>query len=428
MKILLVNPAFIGYKGRDLFPLGLAYLTSVLENHEIKILDLQVQKLNDNDLEKEIEWPDIVGITCTTPSFSEASKIAQLAKAKQKIVVMGGVHATFCPEDALNYCDIVVFGEGELTFKELCNSLENLEKKQFYQKLQKIKGIAYKKRNKIIINKPRELIDINSLSMPQYNLFPMYDYDIMSVITSRGCSLNCVYCAARNFWQGKVRYRSIKNVVQELKFLKEKYGKTNFKFHDSTFSLNMKRAKELCNAIKPLQLRWSCETKAEFLDKELIKKMADAGCKLIALGIDSGDPKVLKQCNRKANFKKIYEAIKFCKKYNIKTRAYVIVGLPGETEKSMNKTIALINKIKPDFVMLSLATSYPGCNLISSKHEFSESWTAKFLGHGRCAPIHIPSTLTKKQFIKIADKMWQWCKDYNKKQQEAKNKHIKIIN
>lgn len=418
MKILLVNPSFIGYKGRDLFPLGLAYLTSVLQGHEIKILDLQLQKPNkdlEKKIQKEIEWANVVGITCTTPSFLEAAAIAQKAKEKQKIVVMGGVHATFCPQEALKFCDIVVLGEGELTFKEICDALQK------NKKIYRIKGIAYKnnKENKIIINKSRELVDINSLPMPQYDLFPMANYEIMSVVTSRGCSFNCVYCAACNFWQGKVRYHSIEKVVQELKLLKEKYGKTNFKFHDSTFSLNMKRAKELCKAIKPLDLKWSCETRAEFLDKELIEKMANAGCKLIAIGIDSGDPQVLKNCNRKANFSKIRKAFELCRKHGIKTRAYLIVGLSGETEKSTEKTISLINKIKPDFIMLSLATAYPGCCLAPSKYKFPESWAAKFIGHGRCAPIHVPLTLTKTQFIKIADKMWQWCKEYNKNAQSV---------
>ncbi len=410
MRILLINPEFKGYKGPDLFPLALGYLTSFLEGHEVKVLDLQVERKSNEEIEREIEKAELIGITATTPSFERAMEIARLAKQKKKLVVIGGVHATFRPGEALQVCDFVVLGEGELTFSELCNALES------GKDVRKVKGIAFKEGEKIVITGERPLIEnLDEIPFPKYELFPMEKYKVMSITTSRGCAFNCIYCAARNFWRGKVRFRSIENVISELKLLKERYNKTNFKFHDSTFTLDMQRARELCDAIEELNITWSCETRAELLDEDLISRMARAGCRLICFGIDSGDEEVLKLCNRQADFKAIEKAFELCRKYGIRTRAYVIFGLPGESESSCKKTIEFIERIKPSEVMLSLACAYPGTRLKASEVEIHESWKAKFMGHGRKAPLHIPATMDVKTYMRLADFMWRWAKEYNKR-------------
>jgi len=408
MRILLVNPGFRGYRGLDLFPLALGYLTSFLEGHEVKILDLQVEE--EDKLIELVKSVDLVGITSTTPSFESARQIAQIAKREGKIVVMGGAHVTFRPTDALDVCDYVVLGEGELTFSELCKTLEE------GGDIEKVRGIAFKSGDEVIRTEEMPLIeDLDSIPFPHYELFPMEKYKIMSVTTSRGCIFNCIYCAARKFWRGRVRFRSVKNVVEELKMLVERFGKRNFKFHDSTFTLDMQRAKKLCEAIKELGISWSCETRAELLDESLIATMAEAGCKLMCFGIDSGDESVLERANRYVDFDACAESFRLCRKYGIRTRAYIIFGLPGENEASCKRTIELIERLKPDEVMLSLACAYPGTELRPSEVIPHESWIAKFMGHGRGAPLHVPEGMDIKTYMRLADHMWQWAREYNKR-------------
>ncbi len=408
MRILLVNPGFRGYKGLDLFPLALGYLTSFLDEHEVRILDLQVEE--EDKLPELIKNVDLVGITSTTPSFDSARRVAQMAKRAGKVVVMGGTHVTFRPADALDVCDYVVLGEGEITFSELCRILEESGD------VEKVKGIVFREGDEIITTEARPLIEaLDSIPFPKYRLFPMDKYRIMSVTTSRGCKFSCIYCAARKFWRGKVRFRSIKNVVTELRLLVEKFGKRNYKFHDSTFTLDMQRAKRLCEAIRELGISWSCETRAELLDEPLIASMAEAGCKLICFGIDSGDEAILARANRYVDFEACAESFRLCRKYGIRTRAYVIFGLPGESEASCKRTIKVIERLRPDEIMLSLACAYPGTELKPSEVVPHESWVAKFMGHGRGAPLHIPEGMDLKTYMRLADYMWRWTKEYNKR-------------
>lgn len=405
MRVLLIHPWF-PYRGKDLFPLGLGYLAAVAEGNEIDVIDENVEAL---DLEKIN--PDIVGITSTTPSFSRAVEIARTVKelSSDTTVVMGGTHVTFAPEDALRGgADVVVRGEGEQAFLELLEGRE----------LGKIRGIAYMEKGRVIRNPDRELIpDLDSLPFPAWEHFPLHSYGIMSLITSRGCPYSCSYCSASRFWRHRVRYRSPENVLEELKLIADQ-GFKLIRFMDSTFTLDKKRALRICELIKDeaLDLKWSCETRADALSDEILEALAGSGCNLICIGVDSGSQRVLDETNRRIMVATIKKAFERIKKYGIATRAYVTFGFPGESEKGVMETLKLLDEVKPDQILFSLATAYPGTELWGHEGvEIHPNWIAKFHGHGAGGRLYLPRSLSREEYMRLADYMWDEVRRFNKK-------------
>ena len=396
MRVLLIHPRF-PYRGKDSFPLGLGYLAAVAKGNEIIVIDENVETLN---LEKIN--PDIVGITSTTPSFPRAMEIAKTVKKlwRGTTLVIGGTHVTFVPEDALmGGVDVVVRGEGEHAFLELLEGRE----------LGRIKGIAYMEEGRIIKTPDRELIpDLDSLPFPAWQRFPLQGYGIMSMITSRGCPYSCSYCSATRFWRHHVRYRSPENVLEELKLITEQ-GFKLIRFMDSTFTLDKKQCLRICELIKKegLDLKWSCETRADTLDDEILEAFSTSGCNLICIGVDSGSQRVLDETNRRMRVSSIKKAFEKIRKYGIATRAYVTFGFPGESEKGVMETMKLLEEAKPEQILLSLATAYPGTELWGHGGvEVHPDWIAKFHGHGTGGRLYLPSGLSRKDYMRLADYVW----------------------
>jgi radical SAM superfamily enzyme YgiQ (UPF0313 family) len=407
MRVLLVHPSF-PYKGRDLFPIGLGYLASVIKDRaEILVIDDPVEPF---DAEKVKKFrPDIIGISSTTPSFSRAAEIIGKIRALgiETTLVVGGVHATFRPEDALAAgADIVVRGEGEIAFSKIVGGHD----------LSTIRGVSYSD-NGIKHNPDEKLIeDLDKIPYPAYEFFPIHSYGIMSIVTSRGCPYSCTYCSATRFWRHKVRFRSPKNVIGELEKIVELNHK-RIKFMDSTFTLDKERAIKICEGIieKGLDIIWSCETRADHLDDELLQALSEAGCNLLCIGVDSGSQEILDKSKRRMKVSTIVDAFDKARKYGIKTRAYVTFGLPGENKQSPETTIRLLERIKPGQTLLSLATSYPGTELYDGKHiDVHPSWVSKFHGHGLGAKLYLPETLSKRDYIRLADYMYREVKRINR--------------
>ncbi|NOZ81993.1 MAG: radical SAM protein [Candidatus Micrarchaeota archaeon] len=304
MRILLINPEF-PYRGGDKFPLGLGYLAGVLKEHELMVMDCSVADFSEKEVRRFS--PELVCITSTTPSFRKACEYAVTVRniVPDCTVVMGGVHATFRPHEALNYCDIVVRGEGEVTIVELVEALEK------GTTLKGIKGVW----TKDMKNPDREPIrDLDSIPFPFREIFPLEKYRIMSIVSSRGCPYSCAYCCATRFWGHRVRFRSPENVVSELREIYE-LGFKLVKFHDSTFTLNQERVKRICELIRSedLDISWSCETRADHLNREILEVMKKAGCRLICIGVDSACENVLKRINRRIEPGVMEKAIKLAK-------------------------------------------------------------------------------------------------------------------
>jgi anaerobic magnesium-protoporphyrin IX monomethyl ester cyclase len=301
-----------------------------------------------------------------------------------------------------------VRGEGERTVVEL---VEKLEK---HDNLESIRGISFISNKKIVHAQERELEkNLDLIPFPARRLFPYKKYKIMSLVTSRGCPYTCVYCAATKFWKGFVRFRTPQNVLDELEEIKA-LGFDKIRFEDSTFTINHEHVKGICKEMieRGLDFRWSCETRPDTINKDLLELMKRAGCVLLCVGVDSGSQNILNVAKRKLSTDMIIKAFELAKEVGIRTRAYVVFGLPGENESSVKETITLLEKIKPDQLMLSLATIYPGTELEGTQSfRLPEDWVMKFGGHGIGADLFLPEGLAVEEYKRLAELLLQHVKN-----------------
>jgi radical SAM superfamily enzyme YgiQ (UPF0313 family) len=375
-KILLINPPS-GTK-TPLLPLGLAYIAAVLEKNKIpaEVLDADALQLSDKEIEKKLLEikPEIVSLTMMTATFQPSKALIKLIRKTlpKAAIIAGGTHPSALPLKTLQdipELDIAIIGEGEITFLEIIKALK--DKKN----LQEIKGICYRKKNKPVCNPPREPIeDLDSLPFPARDKFPLEKYKThppygkrnpyMHLITSRGCPFGCAFCSKAVFGR-KLRMRSAVNVADEIEYLIKKYKVKEIKFYDDDFTLNMKRAEEICDEIlkRKIKIPWSCATRVDLVNEKLLKKMKKAGCWLISYGVESASQDLLNTINKGITIAQIEQTFKWTRAANIKTLAYFMIGLPGETRKTIEESIKFAKRINPDFVNWSLTTIFPATPL-----------------------------------------------------------------
>lgn len=404
MKILLIDPPFyrfMGYYNRY-FPLGLAYLAAVLrkEGHEVLIYDadcnvnpskmdftaleesypLYLKSLHDSHpIWKEISEticsfnPGIVGISVWTTFAASAFTIASIIKRinKDLPVIMGGPHVSIKHDEVIKICpdvDFLVRGEGEESFLELVEKLQGRDEVKI-EGLRDIKGITYRRNDTLIHNPDREFIqNLDVIPFPARDLLlnsGSYSSEDMGLLmTSRGCPYNCSYCAT-SIWKRKIRYRSIDNIVEEIKLVIDAYGTRQFTFKDDSFTVNRKRVLEFCDKLikENLGINWDCNTRVDVVDEELLKKMKAAGCNGIKVGIETGSQRVLKLVNKRTTLSQAREAASLFRQVGIHWTGYFMMGLPSETKEEIYQTLKFMKELKPDFASLSVYEPFPGTNL-----------------------------------------------------------------
>ncbi len=360
-------------------PLGLGYLASVLrkEGFKVKIIDDAVEKLGLNKLLNKVKNALIVGITSTTPTFNAALKYAQKIKNRfpEIFVVLGGVHVTFMPYDALKheFVDAVCTGEGEYTLREVAERVER------GKTLEGIKGLIYKEDGKIIDNGKREPIqDLDSLPFPAYDLMPLDRYTVLGhrmehfpMISSRGCPFGCRYCSSSLFMGRKFRARSAENVVDEVEWLVNEFKAQYIAFSDDTFTLNRKRVEEICRELinRGIEVEWSCSSRVDTINRSILEKMKRAGCSAIYYGVESASPAILRYYRKKINLDMVEKAVKLTKEFGIMTICSFIIGSPYETKEDMKATLRFALKLDPDYAQFSILTPYPGTEIYEEAKE-----------------------------------------------------------
>ena len=403
MKVLLIDPPFyrfIKYYNRY-FPLGLAYLAAVLRDkgHDVLIYDAdanvdKTSRMDYSDLESKypeyIEginnlshpiWnelrnilneikPDLVGINLFTTKVAAGFRTAQIVKTlfHNIPVVIGGPHSSVKADESLRispFADYAVRGEGEVSFSQLVDALEN--RKPYND----IKGLSFKHNGRIYHSPDAEFIeDLDQIPYPARDLLinkSSYTSEDMGLImTGRGCPFACTFCSSAGVWKRVARFRTVENVLGEIQQIKVKYRTIQFSFKDDTFTVNRERVLEFCRAVKNknLKIDWECNARANLIDEQMLREMKSAGCNSIKIGIESGSDRVLKTVMKKGiTVAQIKHAAKLLRKVGIHWTGYFLMGIPTETEQEVLQTLTLMRKIKPDFASLSVFESYPGTEL-----------------------------------------------------------------
>lgn len=344
---------------------------------------IQALKDADNHIWQEIastlaEYkPEMVGITVKTAKYSSACMISSLCKRYNQncYVVWGGPHPTIQPQEVMsnNLVDFVVIGEGEMTMVELARAFEEGKRD-----LAQIPGLSFRKDGRVIHNEVRLLTEnLDEFPFPARDmlLYPeRYSAnDFSDMITSRGCPSNCRYCGAKNIWTRRVRFRSIPNVISELKKLRSEYGIGKFHFWDDSFTVNRKRTMELCREMtsQRIELDWGCTTRLDLIDGELLIAMSRAGCVSLSIGVESGSQRIQKLIEKNIRIEDVIPGFKLIKKRIPFCYAYFMVGFPQETRQDIEETIKLMENLGALGVgaIFSIFTPYPGTELYNLAQE-----------------------------------------------------------
>jgi len=383
MRIVLIFPPSIYQTKQTMPPLGIAWLAAILRKNGFSDIFLIDAVINNYSNEKVIELlrekdPDIIGLSFGTQNRFFAFNLARLIKQNfPKIpIVAGGPHPTLTANDILqNDCgiDIVVRGEGEYSFLELIRAMSTKND------LRGIRGVSFKDNGQIVHNQNREpIINLDDLPMPARDLLPIDNYKqkiplsdkiCTSMITSRGCPYNCVYCSTSEQWGHKIRHRSSNNVVDEIEYLMKTYKLEGVGFFDDVFTMDKNRVIEICREIlrRNLNIYWWCEARANTIDKEMVDWMKKAGCEHISMAIESGSNRILKNIKKSITVEQGIEAAKIIKQAGIKLKVFFMHGLPGEEYTDIKKTVFLSryleHKIGVDEATQSLTVIYPGTEL-----------------------------------------------------------------
>jgi pyruvate-formate lyase-activating enzyme len=402
MKILLVYPPWLRLFGLSstYFPLNLGYLAAELRKHgyETIIYDGDFDSSNKTDsfidaekimtsnfkrymailqdldhpiwqkLRQIIETvgPDIVGITSMTAAYGSAINVAKCAKWVNKdiVVILGGVHPTLLPEQTIKEpeVDIVVIGEAEIKIPKLVAAIEKKD----------LSSIGYQYRNgKYIVNSmPGSAIeDINSLEFPARDLllnvkdFPASAFG--TLMASRGCPFQCIFCSSHKMFGRKVRFRTAPNIIEEILTVHRIFGTVDFHFEDDTFTLKKDLILEFCKCLKEedMKISWSCPTRVDFITPEIVREMKSAGCSTISLGIESGSEETLNRIRKNITLNQIRNAVKIIKDAGIRVMGYFVFGFPWETEEHFKMTLDFIEELDMDIIQHNFAVPLPGTEL-----------------------------------------------------------------
>lgn len=432
MDILLINPT-INFNKFGIFgklmekipPLGVAYIAGVLQENGFKteiiddfVVNIGMKGILDKIKDKK---PKIVGISCLTPSANITFAIAREIEKFDKniVIVSGNIHASFFAEEILKSqdIDIIVHGEAEYTFLEITKSiLEN-------RPINSIKGISFKENNIITHNQHIPPIeDLDKLPYPSWELLQIKKYNFLpynidsgrciSMLTSRGCPYKCIFCSLP-YISKKYRTRKPLNVIEEIKYVEEKYKIRQIAFVDAIFSLNNDFGIKFCEEIIKNKINkkisWICETRVDLIDKELIKLMRLANCKRILFGIESATEEILNDISKKYTLEQIKKSVQICKKAGIEVGGFFMLGLPKDTKETCERTISFAKELDLDFAKFAITVPFPGSKLYDDlKREYKlnrDDWE-NFTTFNPDAKnlVYAPDMMSKEELIEIQKK------------------------
>jgi len=371
MRILCIHPKSTIWSKSTSFPLGLAYIATVWHRQgaKVKTLDCNITPF------QSLPKVDIAAITATTPQINHAWELAQKAQKNGAITILGGPHVTCRPLESISkpQVDYVVIGEGEETAAELYDALRGLKS------VSDVPGLYFKVDGKIIQNKLRTFIeDLDKIPFPAYELFPKlalyshpqpllgYRRPVGTIMTSRGCPYNCIFCYKGTFGR-KWRPRSCGNVIKEWHYLIEQLRVKEVAIQDDLFNASIPRALEICRMIQKENLvtPWTLPNgiRADLLTDELAKEMKASGCYRVAIGVESGNQKMLDTIDKKMSLSTIAKAFDILKRHQLQQVAFFVMGCPGDTIETMEDSMKFCLAVNPTYAQFSIATPFPGTRL-----------------------------------------------------------------
>jgi anaerobic magnesium-protoporphyrin IX monomethyl ester cyclase len=401
MRIVLVHPAGSNWipgkkditaTANRMAPLGLLSIAAYLERegHEVFVHDClgprAVIGVKHNVRVILEHNPGLVGFSATTSGFLDAWEMATAIKARSPDIrtVFGGVHVSALGKtllDRFSPIDYLCPGEGEEILAEIAAGTDPA----------RINGLIWKKGEEILVNPPRApLPDLDKLPFPAYEKLygfpwgynlPLFSYVRVpgaTMITSRGCPFQCSYCDRSVFKRG-YRYNSAAYIYEHMKHLHTRFGVRHVNIYDDLFTANRNRITELCGRLieNPLGMQFNCAVRAGYTDRDLLRRLREAGCLMVSLGIESADPEMLQRHKAGVTLEQVRETVAMIQVEGLRAKGLFMMGLPGETEESIRRTSDFILSLGLDDMNMAKFTPFPGAPLwerIREEGSFEEDW------------------------------------------------------
>lgn len=346
-------------------PLGISILASWLEKggHEVRLKDDSIDE--SEDIKKDMEWADVVGISSLTPNARRARELGILCKEEYgKPVIFGGPHPTTNPEFFLEAGagDVCVQGEGDLTLPELLAVIHEPDK------WDDVEGITFMRDGEQVATPRRALVrEIDDVPWPAYHLWDIPRYMRLMVnpgvtaITSRGCPYACTFCDAE-MTPRQYRAQSPEKTVDMLEFLIKTYNPPQVILFDDLFTIQRKRVIEVCKEIvkRDLFFEWICESRVDTMDFEMLRWLRKAGCVKIYYGLESGSPRMLTTMKKGVTPEKVRAGAKLNRQIGMYFKFFILYGFPEDTQEDHLLTEELIQQTRPNAVCVSILQPIPG--------------------------------------------------------------------
>ena len=391
------------------FPLGLAYLAANAKlepGDQIEIVDANVRAMSEQDVVDDLvpKSPQIVGLSFMTYNAEYCYRLSQLLKERlpETLIVHGGIHASWLPEDALDHgADVVVFGEGELTFAEL------VAKVRGGRPWRKIKGIYYRSRDQVRGTEQRPFIqDLDTLNTPDWSMLDLAKYDetvhvvegrALSVMCSRGCAFDCSFCSS--LWKRRVRYRTVNSVIAQFKRDIQRTGIRHFHFYDDNLLLRPKFLQELCQRMvdEQLGIKWCAESRVGSINKnrELLPLLVESGCVGLEMGVESLDDVVLKQINKRQTANDSLTAVRLLKRHHVVPMWQTMTFNTGETIAGHYRQNRAMTRMTNWFGVFwgQFATPFPGSRFYHDAPQTGRVFTKRWSDYVTGNVNYIPNSL-----------------------------------
>jgi radical SAM superfamily enzyme YgiQ (UPF0313 family) len=376
---------------------SLAQMAAMLHpTYKVAVVDANAERMGWPEFTKLIDkyQPKYYLTQLTAPTLENDLYGVFLAKARGAKTIAFGTHITPIPVETMRpypALDFGFVGEPDLTLRDLVDNLENRvgerspEIARMFEKhdpsyqparaadgsldMTKIKGLAWRRGEEIVLNFPRPFVaDLDDLPVPMHHLLPLDKYRMPMIhgpftfiVTSRGCTAGCTYCIKHVSYQYSVRLRSPAKLVEEIKLLKG-YGIKHIHMYSDLFTVSREQVMELCRLLieEKVGVTWTSNSRVDYVDEEMLQMMSKAGCQLISWGIESGSEQVLKHARKGAYPEKAERALRWARQAGIQNWGYFIIGLPTETEETIQQTIKFAKSLPLDIALFHVAAPYPG--------------------------------------------------------------------
>jgi anaerobic magnesium-protoporphyrin IX monomethyl ester cyclase len=427
MNVVLIEPRYGSQTTCPWTPIGKAYLAGALRVHgfKVRIVDCALDNPSDDELAKVVEesHPDVVAMGGMTLQLSDMQRMARLLRQRLPpwvLLVGGGVHFTLRPEDGLDHFDVIVIGEGEDTLVELCTAYAGGLQKEA-RIWEGIPGLCFRSATGQEIRTPaRDFIqDLDRLPFPAYDLLRIEDYSdflvtgqrAISIMTGRGCPYDCQFCASPRLFRRKVRSFSLDYTFAWMEHLMSHYGFTHFRIMDDTFAADRRRVLAFCDEIerRGLRVNMTCLTHVKTSDFEMFSRMKQAGFSIVALGIESGNDRVLKLINKGIRKDEAIAAIHDARRAGLMVEGLFMIGNVGDTRETIEESIQLAREHNPPyrglrrtgFNYFQFATPFPGSRFYEEARDYGAVTSLNYDEYSHQVPVFIPRGLDAPTLVSL---------------------------